>query len=113
MRERRTRVLYVEDAPDLRALILAALDVNCFRVVVAPGVDAAQFLASRERFDAVLCGHATTARSLHEFICGRPTRLFVLRSADGVTLPPRAVVLHSPTAAELRQALAHRRSSAS
>lgn len=99
------RVLYVEDAPELRELILSALDAVRFRVVVAAGVDAAQFLASRERHDAVVCGHAATARAVHEFICGRPTRLFVLHATDECFLPPRAIALTAPTATELRDAL--------
>jgi hypothetical protein len=103
-------VLYVEDLTELRALIVSALDVVRFQVVVAAGVDAAQFLASRERFDAVVCGKASTARAVWEFLCGRPTRLFIVCDNANDTLPPKAIVLPSPTASALREAVSRRRS---
>ena len=97
MRDPRLKILYVEDSQNLRALITTAFDAVRFRVVVAAGIDAAQFLASRERFDAVICGKASTARAVWEFISGRPTKIYVLGDRDR-ELPPTAVTLASPTA---------------
>jgi hypothetical protein len=99
-------VLYVEDLRELRSLVVSALDAVRFQVVVAAGIDAAQFLASRERFDAVVCGKASTARAVWEFICGRPTKLFVVRDDPAAALPPKTVVLPSPTPFDLASAVA-------
>jgi len=98
-------VLYVEDVERLRSLVVSALDAVRFRVVVAAGIDAAKFLASRERFDAVICGSAATARAVWEFICGRPTRLFVVSEETDAALPSNALLLRSPSPVELAGAL--------
>jgi hypothetical protein len=106
--ETRTRVLYVEDVAELRPLIVAALDAARFRVIVAGGVDAALFLASRERFDAVVCGDPATARALFEFTSGWATRMIVITRGDGqgaAAVPPGTAVLRAPTAEELRVAV--------
>lgn len=112
MKDRRLRVLYVEDAARLRTLVVSALDAVRFRVVVAAGIDAAKFLASRERFDAVICGSAATARAVWEFICGRPTRLFVVSEETDASLPPHTLLLRSPGPVELTSALLTSQSSA-
>lgn len=62
----RVRVLYVEDVPALRELVVGALDPWRFQVLVAAGVDAAVLLASRQSFEAIICGESTTADSLRE-----------------------------------------------
>jgi len=105
VRDRRLRVLYVEDLSELRSLVVSALDAARFQVIVAAGIDAAQFLASRERFDAIVCGKASTARAVWEFICGRPTKLFVVHDDVGDALPPKTIVLPSPTPADLANAV--------
>jgi len=104
MADERINILYVEDAPALRSLVIAAFDPAHFHVVVAGGSPAAAFLALRQPFDLVVCGCAATARAMWELVDGRPTRIVVVGAIARDLLPPRVQALPLPTAEGLRDA---------
>lgn len=101
--DERIQILYVEDEPALRAIVIAAFDPVRFRVVVAAGSPAAAFLCLRQPFDLVVCGHAQTTRALWELLDGRPTKIVVLGAIARDLLPPRVQMVPSPTPAILRE----------
>ncbi len=68
----------MEDVPGLRELVVGALDPWRFQVHVAAGVDAALGLAARRRFEAVICGDASTANALRRTFPEDAPRIVVL-----------------------------------
>lgn len=101
--DERIRILYVEDEPTLRAIVIAAFDPQRFHVMVAAGPPAAAFLCLRQPFDLVVCGSAESARASWEMLDGRPTRIVVLGTIARDLLPPRVQMVPQPTPALLRE----------
>jgi hypothetical protein len=60
----RYRILFIDDDRALREMLIAAVDPACFHVDVAEGIDVAQTLGDRQKFDLLLCGCGETLAAL-------------------------------------------------
>lgn len=59
----RHRILVIDDAPELRDVLVAALDPLRFRVTIAAGIPAAAACCRTHEFDLVVCTRVATLAS--------------------------------------------------